>query len=214
MLNLDSFTKDPDIFKKLLIGSVLLLTGFGLIPLAGWLVAATRRNIEEEDPYLPPWDDFGSYFRDGLKLAGILIIWALPAMLPVLLGALAGFFLPGMFASQDDALLVILVLNLCVAGIVLIYTIPLVIFTPVLIGHYAKTGSVQAVLKPRQIFEIFRSNASGFVIAGLLGNVLASALGSFGMVLCFVGVLPATVAGYGVMGQLYGKAYRQSSAGG
>jgi len=209
MLNFDIFSKDPDIVKKLLIGSVLAMTGIGFIPLAGWRLEHIRRSIEEDNPLLPDWDDFGKFITDGLKMIGFNLVWYLPIILLVILVSVAVVFASFSFASEDDMVLFIVATNFCVVGAALVYTIPAVLLSMPAYGTLATTGSVKEALNVKKAFQLFKQNTSGFLIAGLLSYFVLSILGSIGTILCLVGIYPAYVVGYGLTAQLYGRAYKE-----
>ena len=48
MFNFDAFTNDSEIAKKLLIGSLLVLTGIGLLAVLGWMIEIMRR-VQSQD---------------------------------------------------------------------------------------------------------------------------------------------------------------------
>jgi len=212
MLNFDTYTKDPDLVKKLLIGSLLALSGIGLIPLTGWLVATLRKNIQEEAPFLPDWDDFGQYVIDGLKGLGIGFIWALPVSVLVTAGAFGGVALATTVPDEDTATLVILITNICIFAIMIPYTLILGALSGPALGRLAETGSFRDALSPSAAYRVLRANFGGFLIAYLISAIGQSVLGSIGALLCLIGIYPATVLAYGLMGQQFGQAYRQAKA--
>ncbi len=209
MLNLDVITKDPGIGRKLLIGSLLAFTGLGMILVVGWMVEVMRRNLTEDAPFWPEWDDFGKYAIDGLKVAGWGLVWSLPLVVVVI-----GTTVLGIFGSSqmdpEQAGAILLVVYLCVLGLVFPFIIVMLLLSGPAMGVLAETGSLKEMLKPAETFRVFRANAGGFVIAGLLSTVVNMALGSVGALLCMIGIYPAFVVSYGVQGQLFGKAYRDA----
>jgi hypothetical protein len=79
-----------DWFSKMAIGAAL---GFGyflivpIIPLVGYFGRIMKRVIvDDEDPALPEWNDWGGLFLDGLKFIGISLIFILPAMIIIFVG--------------------------------------------------------------------------------------------------------------------------------
>ncbi len=209
MLNFDSLTKDPDLLKKLLIGSLLALTGIGMIPILGWSLEALRRNLHEMSPVLPEWDDFGKYTVDGLKGIGLFLIWFLPVILPIMGLALAGIFMPQYFASEEDAVAVLIMLNFCLFGWGMVYTLPMGVLSIPAMGLLAHE-SFKKALNPVHAWRIFKANPGGFLMAWLIFVVTSMLLSSAGTLLCFVGTFPAFVLTYGLMGQYYGIAYREA----
>jgi hypothetical protein len=66
---------------KLLIGSALNLANYiipllPLIPVYGYAGQIARRVIlQDEDPEMPEWSDWGLFFSDGIKLLGAAAIY-------------------------------------------------------------------------------------------------------------------------------------------
>lgn len=210
MFNFNSFTRDPDIYKKLLIGSLLVLVGVGFIPLAGWRLETIRRNIREEEPFLPEWDDFGKYILDGLKLLAFNLIWFSPIVLLVIVVAVLAIVLSGRFASEEDLALAIVVLNFCTVGLTFVYLLPALVLSIPAYGILAEGGSFSEAINPKNAYRILRGDTGGFVVAGLIAALATSLLTSLGMLLCFIGVYPAYAVSYGIMGQLYGQAFKKA----
>jgi hypothetical protein len=78
--------------QKLLVAFVLSLTGFVIpfIPTVfflGFCAQIMRRIIlENGEPYLPEWDEWGQLFRDGLRFFAVGLIYMLPAMFLIIAG--------------------------------------------------------------------------------------------------------------------------------
>jgi hypothetical protein len=209
MLNFDSLTKDPNLLKKLLIGSLFALTGFGMLPVLGWSLEALRRNLRETAPALPEWDNLGAYTLDGLKATGLYLIWFLPVILPILGLATAAIFLPQYFASEEDAVTALVILNFCLVGWGLVYGLLMGFLSIPALGLLAHE-SFQYALNPLNAWRILKANPGGFLLAWGLTTATSLLLSSLGMFLCFVGTYPAFVLTYGLMGQYYGFAYREA----
>lgn len=210
MVNFDVFTKDPDIAKKLLIGSLLVLSGIGMIAVMGWMLAIMRQVQRGDEPTLPPFEDFGNLFVDGLKLLGIGVVWSLPVAVFVVLMTIAGIAAPSFMNNADDAAMLLIILNLCIVGLVFAFLVPVFILFVPAAGHLAETGELKEALDPRRALATFRTNPGGFLLAMLLGSAVNSLLGSIGAVLCLIGVYPAFVVSYALQGQFYGNAYRDA----
>ncbi|HUF38827.1 MAG TPA: DUF4013 domain-containing protein [Anaerolineales bacterium] len=210
MLNFEVITKDPEIGKKLLIGSLLALSGVGLIALVGWMLEIIRRVQRDEPPELPAFDEIGTLFVDGLKAMAIGLAWSLPIALPVIAMALVIVFLTGSSNNPDDLVGPIVLLNFCIVGLVFVFTILVLILVVPAFGLLAETGDLKQAIDPRKAIAIFRINPGGFLLAALLGLMINSLLGSLGSILCLVGIYPAMTLSYALQGQLFGKAYRDS----
>ena len=70
---------------KLAIGSLLYMLSIFILPyffIAGYSYEVMRQIIvDKSDPSMPEWDDFGKYFRDGLKLFGVSALYGSPALI-------------------------------------------------------------------------------------------------------------------------------------
>ncbi len=209
MLNFDSLTKDSDLVKKLLIGSLLALTGIGMIPILGWTLEALRRNVRETSPVLPDWDDIGKYTLDGLKAIGFFILWFLPVILPIMALAVAGIFIPEYFSSEEDAVAVLVILNFCLVGWAMVYSLLVGLLSVPALGLLAEESFSKA-LNPLNAWRLLKANPGGFLLAFGLTIVTSMVLSSLGTLVCFVGTFPAFVLTYGLMGQFYGFAYREA----
>jgi hypothetical protein len=139
----------------------------------------------------------------------LILIWSLPVAVPIIGASLAGIFLPGYFASEDDAVLAIILLNFCVIGLTFIYIIPLGFLSIPALGLLA-TDTFKKALNPLNAWRIFKANFGGFFLAWGLGTVTSMVLGMFGTLLCLIGTFPAFVVTYGLMGQYFGFAYRDA----
>ena len=104
--------KDPDWFKKLAIGSLLILSGF-IVPILpilfvyGYIMRIMERIVVQDgELYLPEWDDWGKYFTDGARLLGAGLIFALPVVVLISLGYLVSFLpvmlVPWMETNADS----------------------------------------------------------------------------------------------------------------
>ncbi len=212
MINFEMVTKDPEIGKKLLIGSLLVLTGIGIFAILGWMLEIMRAASAGKEPVLPDFDNIGENLVDGLKASAVALIWSLPLALVITLLAVAVAFIPTMFASADDAVLAITLLSFCIVGVTMILVLPLLILLMPALGILAETGSIREALSFKKVLELARVNLGGFALAGLLGMFINSILGSVGVMLCLIGFYPATVVSYAFQGQLYGRAYADAKA--
>ncbi|HNB54233.1 MAG TPA: DUF4013 domain-containing protein [Anaerolineales bacterium] len=209
MLNFDFLTKDSDLLKKLLIGSLLALTVIGMIPIMGWALEAIRRNMRETSPVLPDWDDFGKYTLDGLKGLGFFFLWFLPVILPVIGFAVAAIFMPEFFASENDAAAALAIINLCLGVWAMVYSLPMGILAVPALGMLAQ-DSFKEALNPVNVWKVFKAHPSGFLMAWVFGILASMILSGMGTLLCLIGTYPAFVLTYGLMGQFYGIAYREA----
>lgn len=201
--------KDPDWIKKLAIAAVIVLVGIitlglAFIPLAGWMVAITRRVIRGEEPALAEWADFGALLMDGLKVVAVAIVWAIPLILIV--GCLSGIGVVAVNQDQSGTFSLILqILNACVT---LPYSLVLALLIPAAIGGIADHGQLGQALNPANAFKMVRANLGGYIIGIILAGIAGSILGTVGVLVCVIGVFPAYAYAAAITGHLYGQAYR------
>jgi len=203
-------TADEEWVKKLAIASVIALIGvitFGLamIPLAGWMLAITRRVKEGVEPVLPEWADFGQLVMDGLKMVAISIVWTLPIILlsacVALISALVG-------SGQGNNETLPALANVLLSCISVPYGLLVSLFLPPAFGHLAATDNFGQALNPAVAFKVLRENVGGYVINALVWVFLVPIIESIGLLICVIGVFPAIAYTSAVMGHLMGQAYK------
>ncbi len=78
--------KDADSRKYLLIGGLISIAAFfiPILPyfiLYGYAVIIVRQVLNGESPHMVPWEDWGGMLKDGAKLFGVRLIFALPIII-------------------------------------------------------------------------------------------------------------------------------------
>lgn len=199
------FKDDPAGLKKLAIGTGLLFTGLGTIPLFGWCVAVARRAQTGTTPALPEWTPFGPYVITGLKFVGILLLWQLPVLCILPFPALSEVAAVREAVGESNVLWLSLApMLLCLTP----YALGLSLLAPPMFGTLAATGSFGAALNPLVLFQQWRRNPLGHLTALVVSCAIIPFLALGGMVVCFVGIYPALVYGYALQAHLCGQAYR------
>lgn len=233
--------KDPEWKNKFIIGSALALAGtliplvglLGLLVVYGYALIIMRQVMQGEAPKLPKWDKLGEMFIDGLKA----MVSSLGYFIPVVLisccsllflftamfggialssnstrGVNAGF--PLMFIAWELGFFVTI-------GIVTLLFILGIIPTPIAVGQYARTGEIGAGYRVREVWQILRSNMSGFLLAWVIyvGFVYVTSFSVYfayaTIILCFL--LPVILAPISFYLSLlyaivFGMAYREGIA--
>jgi hypothetical protein len=225
---------------KVLIGAALYFANaiipiIPLIPMYGYFGQIMKRIIlQDEDPEMPEWKDWGGLFTDGIKLAGATIIYLLPALILVIGGYILFFVLdfsmvfsfsqinthssnpfpPSMPLSMAGMFIGIAI---ALIGMVLMYIS--LIFVPPALGNMIKQGNFSAAFHIREWWPVFKSNLSGYLLALAIATGLFSLMYILGIflystvVLCFL--LPIAfgfiifIAG-AINFSLYAVAYRDS----
>jgi hypothetical protein len=93
----------------------------------------------------------------------------------------------------------------------LLYGLALAFFLPAAYGELAATDDLGASFNIGKIFGHIRAAPSAYLLT-FLGMIAAGILASFGVILCFVGVLFTGAYSYAVQGHLFGQAYKEATA--
>jgi hypothetical protein len=226
--------QDPKWLEKFLIGSLLFLVSFlilPLLPIYGYLVELMRMTIEGRELVLPEWDQWERKFTDGLKLFILSFLYGLPfAILFVVLFALlfAAPISSEFFELSEDPSSPIWVIpsllgsfgGLALFGLGSIAALVAGVFVPVITAHVVATDDFTAAFRIGEWWQIFRANLSGFVIAYLLTFGVFTALSIVSQILYMTVILccilplisyPATFYIMVISSVLFGQAYREGT---
>jgi hypothetical protein len=167
--------KDSESRKYFLIGCLVSLAAF-IIPvipfliLYGYAVRIVKQKLHNESPHMIAWDDLGGMLKDGAKMFGIRIIYALPIlilMVPMFLSIVAMPFLMG--NSNDSQLNVLFpVFILIVLGticLLLPLSIPLAVIIPAAELYVVEKDEFAAGFRVREWWPLLRANLKGFIAA-------------------------------------------------
>ena len=119
------FTKEHGWKRKVLLGGLWI----ALFPPVGWLLALGYRKaavihlIENDDPFLPEWREFGTFLADGAKAALVIMVYFMPYMLTFWLMALNGADNPAQHAWEIGLffLLMPICLPACMLGLPVLF---------------------------------------------------------------------------------------------
>ena len=199
--------QDPDWVKKIAIAAVLnVIPLIGQIAVLGWTILLAKRVIAGEEHPMPDWDEAGEIFAAGLKAFVIGFLYALPVMIIMVPTSLLG-----LFDSSGDSISIFELGMICLSCIVALYGLLVSLVWPVAAGELAATDDLSTALNPGRILRLFQAAPSAYIIV-FLGFIATGIVASFGVVLCFVGVLFTAAYAYAVQGHLIGQAYKQASA--
>jgi hypothetical protein len=194
--------EDPNWFRKLLIGTLLVLAGIifsvvliGLIPLLmvlGWTQVTLRNVLDGKQYPMPEWEDWGDYLVRGLKLCVALLIWLLPILIliiPMVMGsALLGNRTLESAAGAGGGVLIA-----CASCLMLLWGIFVALISPAIYVRLAAFDRFSAAFEVGELWAFTRANI-GHVILALILLALASwivvpIIGFLGLIVCLVGVL-------------------------
>jgi hypothetical protein len=191
---------------KVVIGSVLGLANYIIpivpgIAICGYYARIMKQIIlQNKDPELPEWDDWGGLFLDGIKVFGAILLYMLPALLLVIFGY-ALFFVP-YFTTMMTAvnsntsnpdftpifgsmLAMFAGIPIMMLGIMLAFGTSM--FIPPALGNMIAKGEFKAAFRMKEWWPVLRVNLSGFLLS------LALVLGLFYMMYFGVVIMYMTV---------------------
>lgn len=200
------FQDEKWINKILIAGLIALIPIVGWIVLLGWQIEVIRRVIQGSDEPLPDWSGFGDYLMLGLQGVVIALVYSLPIILLTAPVAILSAVL-----DSSDAGIIIGVISACFSCISLIYGILMAFAIPAAFGRLAATGKIGEAFKLSAIWDLVRNSLGAYVIA-IIGTLVASFVGSLGIIACIIGVVFTWAYYNAVAGHLYGQAYREGAA--
>ena len=181
--------EDPRWINKVLVGGIFVLLSFLIIGwffLLGYAARLTRNVIAGVQYPLPEWDDLGTYFSEGIRLALIPIVYILPV---VLLGIL--LIVPAIIAGEsgNEAMA-----NFggCIVGGMWCLIVPLsfaiTLFLPAALTLAIAENRLGVGFEFRRIWEYIRANLGNYLLAIVVYLVARFAAG-FGVALLCIGVI-------------------------
>lgn len=181
--------EDPRWLSKVLLGGLFVLASaviVGIFFILGYMARLARNVIAGNPRPLPEWDDLGEYFGEGLRLAGVGFVYAIP------MWSLIGIFIvPSvLMAGADVEAIRTLGAGLSAAVWCLIFPISLamLIWLPAALLMSVVEGRFGAAFEFARIWTFIKANAANYAIAIVIAYVARFA-SSFGIVLCCVGVV-------------------------
>jgi hypothetical protein len=197
--------RGDDAVRRVVLGSVLALLSVVLVVpgvlLAGYAVAACRSVLagDREPPALGDWRTLA---RDGLDVAGIAILYAVPglvvAALSMAVPVLASMG-PGGGGGGMVAALLTVVFGFGGSAVASVYGVAVAYVLPAALVNYARTGTVSAAWDRSTLREVLLDgDYVATWMAGLLVAVAAASLGGataaamVGFPVLFYGLVAAT----------------------
>ncbi len=193
---------------KILIGSALTFASFiipiiPLLPVFGYFGQIMKGIIvQEQDPEMPAWTDWGTLFLDGLKLFGAMIIYLLPALIFIVGGYILfmaldfslvfsaqamshTYYNPSALPMIASGIGMFLGLAALMFGIAL--AVGTIIILPPALGNMQAKGKFEAAFQFREWWPVLKANLTGFILAVIL------AMGLFYLLYMLAIVLYATI---------------------
>jgi hypothetical protein len=224
--------QDEKWLGKILIASLLVLFSFiPLVPvvlLLGYTAEIIQGIVVEgKAPYLPEWDDLSSFFNKGFRLLGIGAIYMIPGTL-LISGGYLGIMVPVFLVElgglgEMGAVVVVLIGYMAGFGLISIGVMLSMItgvILPIAGSHAIAKDDFRAAFKFNEIWEIFKTNWGGFVVAFLLllGTFIVLYYGAYFLaatiiLCCLYPFALCFMSSYLLMigAGLFGEAYRKAS---
>ncbi len=193
MASLGVVGQDPAFVRKLLIGSLVMLAGFFILPLpllVGYHFRVLRRTALGEPRPLPEWDDWGGLFIDGLRVMALLLVHQLGFLLGI--GLPLGGVLLVSSALHDGTGALVALLLVPLALLVVVAAVTLAVYLQVVQIRLALTDDWGAACEPSANVSFMRRNVGTLLLAFAV-LLVTNFIAQFGVLLCCVGVLPATL---------------------
>lgn len=234
-VQIDWFTfpfEDDNLLNKALVSALIGIGTFFILPIFiiyGYGLRIMRDVITEDRMALPPFDDIGAYFVDGLKYALVLIVYSLPLIIIMVgfFGAITLLPLLGLpFVEQAPAITAVAAsLPFFLFPLIFLIFLPLSLvigyFSQIGVARLAAKGTVASALDFRAVWELGKAGFKYFVIAIFLYFVVSFALNIVLQVAAFTIILlcllpflmgPIFIYMVAVQSVLVGKAYRATLA--
>jgi len=201
-------------------GKMLLLDLFALLSVVlvgaffcyGYLIEISRA-VRRGERELPPWNQLGKKFVDGLLLGIAFLIWAIP---PLILGGLLAGLTAAICTTSESGettcnpnglavgLIVLLSIVLFALYILLFVLLP-AIWAQFLDGGFGAALKVAAVFR-RAVFK------PGITLLVLLMYIATSFVAGLGVIVIFIGLLFTFPYAFFVQSHLYGQFARITDA--
>ncbi|HEX9982132.1 MAG TPA: DUF4013 domain-containing protein [Thermoanaerobaculia bacterium] len=184
--------EDPEWLRKILIGGLFYLAGFFIVGwffILGYAAQTTRNVIAGREHPLPEWDDLGNYFAEGLRIAGVWLVYMLPLFFlfgalivpAVMMGALAG--------NENEAGQVIATgMTGCIYCLMFPLMLALMAWMPAVMLRVAVRQTFASAFEFRVIWRFIRGNVANYLLAIVVWMV-ARFIGGFGVMFFCIGVI-------------------------
>lgn len=201
--------EDPNWVRKVLVGGLFYLAAFvlvGLFFLAGYCARLIRNVVNGVQYPLPEWDDLGDYFSEGLKLAGVSIVYVLPIIIVMIIMGVPGAIMSG--ASSSEAMR-----NLggglmgCAWCMIFPISFALGLFMPAAMLRTIMTGRFGAAFEFGAIWAFIRANFTNYVLA-ILVHLVANMASQLGVLLLCVGIIFTAFWSMVVAAYAFGQTWR------
>lgn len=216
--------EDPDMLRKLGIGTLVGLLGIVLSPvliglvllviLLGYTVDVIRNVAEGREHPLPDWEDWGGFLARGCKVCVAFFVWALPLILVGIPLAIGGT-LTDNNSGAANAVGVILVI--CSSCLMFLWGLLLAVLSPAIYTRIALTNRISSAFAFGKLWAFTRDNLGHVIIAIILtwvAGLIAAVIAGLGVIAVVIGLLVtipfAQLWQYLVQAHMFGQIARNS----
>ncbi len=173
--------QDREATNRFLIGAALYVAAsvvpiVPMIPALGYQYQVMRRVVEGERPGMPPWDNWGRLFMDGLRLLLIGGVFLLPGLLLFFGGMGLYFFsfIGMMSASGDPGLGMVMIWMVSLVLMLLGFSVGMLLMLlgwiplPLATAHAVAHDDVLAAFRVRQWWPILRQVRGDYLIGWVI----------------------------------------------
>ncbi len=208
--------EDPNWIKKVLIGGLVSLIPIVNFAAYGYMLTVMKNIADGQPSPLPEWSEFGAFFMKGLYAVIGILVYFLP-MLVLFCCVFVLSFVGGAAAtgtsdqSSSGAIAsVVGILALCIECVGGLYALVagLTVYAP--LTRFAMSSNQLSVFWDfRGNLDLIMKNISNYVIAILI-VLVAGFVASFGVILCFVGVVFTSFWAQLVAANVFGQFWRNT----
>lgn len=192
--------QDPRWFRKLLIGTLLLLAGIlfswiliglvALIIVLGYAQVTLRNVLEGQEHPMPEWEDWGDFIVRGFKLFVAMLIWLLPIFILIIPVAFGSALLnnQGNGSAAGGGLLLA-----CASCLMLLWGIFIALLSPAIYVRLAAFDRFSAAFEVGELWSFTSANIGNVILVLLLlllvSWIAVPIIGFLGVLLCVVGLV-------------------------
>lgn len=169
----------PDWVNRFIIGCALLFAGW-VVPILpalfvlGYAVEVMRRVIGGEEPSLPPWQDWGRLFVDGMRAFVVGLVYLLPATL-IYFGSMGLYFavsFGSVFLAREQEVLGIFIVAMVILfiGMFLGFLLSFlgIVPLPAAMAHFVTENRLGAAFQVRRWWAVLKERWWEYGIAWVL----------------------------------------------
>lgn len=200
--------EDPQWLQKIAVGGLFYLAGIFIV---GWFFvlgycARVARNVVVAMPRpLPEWDDLGTFFNEGLRLFGVILVYILPLIVLAF-----GVMVPAGILSGIDNDAANVIGSLMSGGMACIF-VPLTLLVTFMLPASLLFAAVEqrfnAAFEFRRIWPFIKANIGNYVLA-IVVYLIARFLGGFGIMLLCIGVVFTAFWSFLITTHAFAQVYR------